>query len=376
MKTILIVYGTRPEAIKLAPVIKLLQKQSDINITICVSGQHREMLRQANQLFQIDPDIDLDLMRENQSLVSLSAEILNELNVQLDIIKPDLLVVHGDTTTAMSAAIAAFYKGIPVAHIEAGLRTESVESPFPEEFNRRVITLATKLHFCPTLDNQKNLLHAGVDKRSTHVTGNTAIDSLKLILGDRDDAEITSILLPILGYKLPIKRFILVTAHRRENLGERLDKIIAATKVLANSYMDMDFIYSVNLNPLIREQLNNYGALPQNFKIIEPQDYLTFSLLMKQSFLVMTDSGGIQEEGPSLDKPVVVMREETERQEGVKAGTLLLAGTETDDIVQVVKNLIDDDQFYAEVSKKKNPYGDGNASPKIIEKIKDFLCND
>lgn len=376
LKKLLVVYGTRPEAIKMAPVVAACASSTVFDTKVIVSGQHDEMLEQVHSVFNFTPDVNYRLMTKKQSLVGLSAEIFRRLDVAMDEEKPDLVLVHGDTTTAMCAAVSAFYKGIAVGHVEAGLRTASVASPFPEEFNRRTISQTARLHFCPTEENRQTLVSEGVDQASIFVTGNTAIDSLLFII-ERDAASNSrdkgGRLTKIIGEPLGGRRLILITAHRRENIGKKLDEILKAIEALARANQNTLFVYPLHPNPKLRAQVVGYENFPDNLRFIEPQPYTDFCHLMSHSYLIMSDSGGVQEEAPSLNKPVVVMRDETERQEGVEAGALLLAGSEKGKIISIVQRLMDDQAHYNQIAMVTNPYGDGNASKRIVREIEKFL---
>ena len=373
---IMIVFGTRPEVIKMAPLIhKLKLEKNFFNIKVCVTAQHRQMLDQMLNFFEIVPDIDLNLMEPKQDLSSLTSLIINNMKNVFALNKPDLILVHGDTTTTMSVAMAGFYANIAVGHVEAGLRTYNLSSPFPEEFNRQVTSKIAKWHFAPTLFSKKNLLKEGIRDKNICVTGNTVIDSLNSTLNkidiDRTQlAKVTNYLNSVLNFNWKSDHFILITGHRRENFGESFFQICTAISKLASLYPKCYFVYPVHLNPNISkpvyEILNNIN----NVILIDPLDYQTFSYLMKYSYLVLTDSGGIQEEAPSLGKPVLVMRELTERPEGVKAGTIKLVGSNHKKIIEGVSNLLNNKIDYQNMSNSINPYGDGFASQRIINFLK------
>jgi UDP-N-acetylglucosamine 2-epimerase (non-hydrolysing) len=375
-KKIMLVFGTRPEAIKMAPLVHSLKAKPDqFDLKVCVTSQHRKMLDQVLKIFQIEPDVDLDLMKQNQNLSNLTSLILNKMQDVLSQNKPDIVLVHGDTTTTLATAIASFYASISVGHVEAGLRTFNLNSPFPEEFNRQVTSRIAKWHFTPTDIGKKNLISEGVDQSLVYVTGNTVIDSLQWILSriDNDKEHRESLennLNSILPFKWKNKKFILVTAHRRENFGNGFIQIFSAIKDLALKYSDINFVYPVHPNPKVSkpayENLNSF----ENIHLVDPQEYDTFIYLLKHSYLVLTDSGGIQEEAPSLGKPVLVMRDFTERFEAIKAGTVELVGLNQQKIFQSVSRLLEDKNHYQNISRAHNPYGDGLA----CKRIADILC--
>lgn len=376
-KNIIVVFGTRPEAIKMAPVVHALQSRPEIGTIVCVTAQHRQMLDQVLTLFNIAPDIDLDLMQANQDLADITSRALVGLRDSFRQTKPDAILVHGDTTTALAAAMAGFYLGIPVGHVEAGLRTHNIHSPFPEEFNRQVISKIACWHFAPTLNSQANLLAEGVNAASIHVTGNTVIDALHWTLkriasmkgGDQQEQNLLTHYLP---FDWRNHRFILMTGHRRENFGTGFIQICDAVRVLAKKYPSIHLVYPVHLNPNVREPvMSRLGNLP-NVHLLEPMQYEPFSLLLKHCYFVLTDSGGIQEEAPSLGKPVLVMRETTERPEAVEAGTVELVGTDSEHIVAACSRLIDEPSHYKKMSEAHNPYGDGHASLRIADIIVDW----
>ena len=376
-KNILVVFGTRPEAIKMAPLCLALKERSQIDTAVCVTAQHRQMLDQVLSLFDIRPEIDLNLMQANQDLADITSRALVGLRDTFLKIKPDAVLVHGDTTTALAAAMAGFYAGIPVGHVEAGLRTHNIHSPFPEEFNRQVISKVAHWHFAPTLTSQQNLLAEGISPNSIYVTGNTVIDALHWTLerlegkdgrGNQEQA--------LLDRNLPFDwrkhRFILMTGHRRENFGSGFIQICEAVHTLALKYPDVHLIYPVHLNPNVREPvLSRLGSLP-NVHLLDPLQYEPFSLLLKYCYFVLTDSGGIQEEAPSLGKPVLVMRQTTERPEAVEAGTVELVGTNPEQIVAACSRLIEDTDHYKTMSEAHNPYGDGLASQRIADILVDW----
>lgn len=366
----IVIFGTRPEAVKMAPVIRELKKRSDeIKTTICITAQHREMLDQVLDAFDICPDIDLDLMRPNQSLAELTARIFKNLDPVLKNIQPDWLLIQGDTTTVMSAALLGYYNHIKIGHVEAGLRTHDKWQPFPEEINRRIAGVVTDLHFAPTENNRQNLLREGIPSEIIKVTGNPVIDALNLIKDQPAPAEAKQ-LLERAGVSSGSRQLILVTAHRRENFGQPIRNICQALRQLAEYYRDeITLIYPVHLNPNIQAPV--YEALSEvpNIILLPPLDYLPLVHLMKHAKLILTDSGGIQEEAPSFGIPTLVLRERTERQEGVMAGTLKLVGTDPEKIVSQAKHLLDDPQAYAEMAEAINPYGDGHAAERIVDAL-------
>jgi UDP-N-acetylglucosamine 2-epimerase (non-hydrolysing) len=383
MKKIMLVFGTRPEAIKMAPLVKEFQDNPDIFETqVCVTGQHREMLDQVLEIFHIKPDYDLNIMKQGQDLYDVTARVLVGMRDVLKAAQPDIVLVHGDTTTSMAAALAAFYQQIPVGHVEAGLRTNNIYSPWPEEMNRQITGRIATYDFAPTPLSRKNLLHEGVDEEKITVTGNTVIDALHLVTRRiKDDARLTAELqerLLLAGYDIKrltgSRKLVLITGHRRENFGEGFMQICTAIRDLKNKYENVDFVYPMHLNPNVRkpihtvfgENLNELG----NIFFIEPLEYLEFVYLMEHATIVLTDSGGIQEEAPGLGKPVLVMRNTTERPEALEAGTVKLVGTDYNKIMNNVSTLLEDKEAYERMSKATNPYGDGFASQRIVEKLK------
>jgi UDP-N-acetylglucosamine 2-epimerase (non-hydrolysing) len=364
----LIIFGTRPEAIKMAPLVKAFQKDNRFQTKVCVTAQHREMLDQVLDFFEISPDYDLNLMKPNQNLYGLTVDIITGLKDVLEEFKPDYVYVHGDTTTTMGASIAAFYSGAKVCHVEAGLRTFNKLAPFPEEINRTVTGHIADYHFAPTQTSYQNLIREGVDKNHITITGNTVIDALHesvKLVGDSDDPEIETL------KKLidPEKKVILVTGHRRENHGQGFVDICEALQKLALQRPEIQIIYPVHLNPKVQEPVNRILKSVSNVHLIHPLAYPAFVWLMNESYLVITDSGGVQEEAPSLGKPVLVMRETTERPEAVDAGTVILVGTDQKKIVGEALALLTDSEKYARMSTLSNPYGDGKASGRIVEFI-------
>ena len=368
---VLSIFGTRPEAIKMAPLVKALNLADGIEAKVCVTAQHREMLDQVLDLFEIVPEYDLNIMKPGQSLYDVTTNILLGLKPILEEFKPDLILVHGDTSTTLSASLAAFYQQIPVGHVEAGLRTGNLASPWPEEGNRKLTGAITKLHFAPTDTSQQNLLNEGVDPNDIVVTGNTVIDALLQVVDKvkKDDALIST-----LKVQFPeldeTKKLILVTGHRRESFGGGFERICEALVEIATAHPDTQILYPMHLNPNVREPVNRILKNVDNVHLIEPQDYLPFVYLMNQAHIIVTDSGGVQEEAPSLGKPVLVMRDTTERPEAVQAGTVKLVGTNKERIISEVKNLLTNAQEYQTMSRAHNPYGDGKACERIVAKIK------
>jgi len=364
MVKILAVFGTRPEAIKMAPVIRALEGNFDIKL--CVTAQHRQMLDQVLELFKITPDYDLDIMQPGQDLFDISSNVLLGIKKVLQIEKPDLVLVHGDTTTTMITAMAAFYLQIPVSHVEAGLRTHNINTPFPEELNRQITSRITTLHFAPTKIARQNLLNEKVPDSQIHVTGNTVVDALLSMVEKARIVNFSDSILKKMPFlkkeKKDLARIILVTGHRRENFGLGFEEICHALSIIANENPNIQIVYPVHLNPNVREPVNRILSNLNNVHLIEPMEYLTFIKLMDLSHLILTDSGGIQEEAPSLGKPVLVMRDTTERPEAVEAGTVKLVGTNKNEIVKMVNLLLTDSVLYKQMSKAHNPYGDGKAS--------------
>ncbi len=374
MKKILIVFGTRPEAIKMAPLVKEFQKNSeDYDTRVCVTAQHREMLDQVLDLFQIIPDYDLDIMKSEQNLYDLTSNILLKIKPVLEDFSPDVTLVHGDTATTFATSLAAYYQKIKIAHVEAGLRTGDLYSPWPEEGNRRLTGVLTDYHFTPTEASEKNLLDEGVDKASIFITGNTVIDALQLVLNriSTDKSLASSIEKSIIqsGFKEINSKFILVTGHRRENFGQGFLNICEALKSLAENNSDINILYPVHLNPNVRNPVNKLLTNISNIKLVEPYQYEEFVYLMSKSYLILTDSGGIQEEAPSLGKPVLVMRDTTERPEAVKAGTIKLVGSDKENIIKEVQYLLNNIDEYQRMSKAHNPYGNGDACEKILKEL-------
>ena len=378
MKKIMLVFGTRPEAIKMCPLVRGFKKHpADFETIVCVTGQHREMLHQVLDIFDVKPDYDLAIMKEGQDLYDVTSRVLTGMRDVLDKEKPDVVLVHGDTTTSMAAALAAFYRQIPVGHVEAGLRTNNIYSPWPEEMNRQITGRIATYDFSPTLLSRDNLLREGVDPQKITVTGNTVIDALQqVVLRIKNDPELQEKLAADLvehGYDTSRnRRLVLITGHRRENFGEGFLNICRGIKDLSEKYPEVDFVYPMHLNPNVRRPIKEvFGEeRKENLFFIEPLDYLDFVFLMEKSYLVLTDSGGIQEEAPGLGKPVLVMRDTTERPEAVEAGTVKLVGTNRDLIVGEVSALLDNENYYLSMSKAVNPYGDGQACERIVEILK------
>ena len=369
-KKIMVVFGTRPEAIKMAPLVHRLMTDSRVIVKVCVTAQHREMLDQVLDLFDIMPDYDLDLMTKGQSLTEVTGTILSSLSPVLRDFRPDLILVHGDTATTFSASLAAYYEKIAVGHVEAGLRTGDIYSPWPEEANRKLVSVLTKYHFAPTEISKSNLIAEGYDEGSIFVTGNTVIDALFYIKKKlRDDKTLGLTLDSQFDYLDQNKKIILVTGHRRESFGDGFESICKALLEIVKSHDDVQVVYPVHLNPKVQEPVNRLLGGRKDIHLIDPQQYLPFVYLMNRSYLILTDSGGIQEEAPSLGKPVLVMRETTERPEAVSSGTVKLVGTNQDVIVSAVSDLLTSTNEYSRMSFAHNPYGDGTASDQIVELV-------
>jgi len=372
-KKILVVFGTRPEAIKMASLVHALKKRNkDFNVEVCVTAQHREMLDQVLKLFKIKPKFDLNLMTKSQDLSSITSSITNKLGILLKKNRPNLVLVHGDTTTAFVAALTAYYNGIKVGHIEAGLRTNNLLSPFPEELNRQVISKIASYHFAPTILNKKNLLMEKIKRNTIVLTGNTIVDSLYWVLNRikneiKINKKIFYSLDKILNFDLNKNRFVLITGHRRENFGDRFKNICYAIKKLSFKYKDIHFVYPVHLNPKIKRNAHKMLDKIPNIHLIAPQSYEIFIYLMLKSYLILTDSGGIQEEAPSLGKPVLVMRDITERKEVQKSGMAILLGANKEKIFTNVSRLLDNKKIYNKMALAKNPYGDGKACKRIVK---------
>ena len=359
MKKIMLVFGTRPEAIKMCPLVNELKRRDNFQTILCVTGQHRQMLDQVLEVFDVKPDYDLSVMKENQTLFDITTNILNLIKAVLLEVQPDIVLVHGDTSTTFVAALACFYLQIPVGHVEAGLRTYNIYSPYPEEFNRQAVSIISQYNFAPTELSKQNLLKEGKNPKSIYVTGNTAIDALKTTV-QSDYAH------PELEWAKD-SRLIMITAHRRENLGTPMYQMFRAIRRVMDEHSDVKAIYPIHMNPLVRKVANEILGDDDRIHIIEPLDVLDFHNFLNKSYLILTDSGGIQEEAPSLGKPVLVMRDTTERPEGVAAGTLKLVGTEEETIYQNFKLLLEDKTAYEKMSTASNPYGDGFASKRIAD---------
>ena len=355
----MLVFGTRPEAIKMCPLVNELEKRKNIETVVCVTGQHKEMLDQVLDIFDVTPQYNLAIMQNKQTLFDITNNILNGIKKVLEQERPDVVLVHGDTSTTFATALACFYLQIPVGHVEAGLRTYNLYSPFPEEFNREAVSIIAKYNFAPTELAKENLIKEGKNKKSIYVTGNTAIDALKTtVKNDYEHPELTW---------AKGSRLILITAHRRENLGEPMHHMFKAIRRVMDEHPDLKAIYPIHMNPIVRQEAEQYLGNDDRIHIIEPLDVLDFHNFMKQSYLILTDSGGIQEEAPSLGKPVLVMRDTTERPEGIKAGTLKLVGTDEETIYKEFKQLIDSNESYNEMAHASNPYGDGTACKQIAD---------
>lgn len=368
-KKILVVFGTRPEAIKMAPVVKELKNELTLEVKVCVTAQHRSMLDQVLDIFDIKPDYDLDLMKNSQTLEQLSSRILLAISEVLDEMMPDLVLVHGDTTTTSMVSLACFYKRIPIGHVEAGLRTGNLQAPWPEEFNRRLTGMLSTLHFAPTAKAAQNLNEEKIDLKNIEITGNTVIDALFQIKDFlKNNTKNQLILNEKFSFLDNTKRLILVTGHRRENFGQGMIEICNALKEIAQR-TDIQIVYAVHLNPNVKGPVELILSKKSNIYLIPPQDYISFVYLLTKCNIILTDSGGIQEEAPSLGKPVLVMRETTERPEAIEAGAARLVGTKSTDIVAAVENLLNNLEDYARMATSKNPYGDGNAANKITKRI-------
>ncbi len=365
MKKVMLVFGTRPEAIKMCPLVNELKKREELQTVVCVTGQHRQMLDMVLEAFDVTPDYDLSIMKDKQTLFDVTTNILNRIKEVLEKEKPDVVLVHGDTSTTFVTALACFYLQIPVGHVEAGLRTYNIYSPYPEEFNRQAVSIISKFNFAPTELSKQNLLKEGKDPDSIYVTGNTAIDALK-----------TTVRVNYTHSELEWangSRLIMITAHRRENLGEPMRHMFKAIRRVMDEHPDVKAIYPIHMNPVVREIANEYLGDDDRIHIIEPLDVLDFHNFLSRSYLILTDSGGIQEEAPSLGKPVLVMRDTTERPEGIAAGTLKLVGTEEETIYKEFSRLLSDKDEYEAMSKASNPYGDGHACERIADILEEKL---
>ncbi|PTJ73754.1 non-hydrolyzing UDP-N-acetylglucosamine 2-epimerase [Staphylococcus kloosii] len=361
MKKIMMIFGTRPEAIKMAPLVKVLNKSQHLQTKVVITAQHREMLDSVLDTFQIKPDYDLDIMKKNQSLSQITTSVLQKMENIIKQEKPDMVLVHGDTTTTFAGGLAAFYNQVPIGHVEAGLRTNNKYSPFPEEMNRQMVGVLADLHFSPTLKSAENLKVENKNEQSISITGNTAIDAMKTTVNNHYESDIIS--------KHKNKKIILLTAHRRENIGEPMHNIFKAVKKIVDENEDVVVIYPMHKNPKVREIVDLYLAGNEQIELIEPLEVNDFHNIANQVHLILTDSGGVQEEAPSLNKPVLVLRENTERPEGVEAGTLKVVGTKFDSVFENTKKLIEDKEAYLKMSQARNPYGDGFASERIRDNI-------
>ena len=361
MVKVMTIFGTRPEAIKMAPLVKELEKRKGIESIVCVTAQHREMLDQVLKVFDIKPDYDLNIMKRGQTLSEITSRVLLGLEEVIKEVKPNIILVHGDTTTTFAGALAAFYNNIDIGHVEAGLRTWNKYSPFPEEMNRQMVDCMTDMYFAPTEVSKNNLLKQGINEEKIYITGNTAIDAMKYTVNDNYYNEVFD--------WVGEDKLILLTAHRRENLGEPMRNIFNAVKRLVIEVPNIKVVYPIHLNPKVREVANEIFGGIERIKLIEPLEVFDFHNFIKKSYLILTDSGGIQEEAPSLGKPVLVLRDTTERPEGIKSGTLKLVGTDEKKVYKEIKKLLDDKSEYEKMSKANNPYGDGFASKKIVDEI-------
>lgn len=365
MKKVMLVFGTRPEAIKMCPLVNELKTRKELETIVCVTGQHRQMLDQVLEVFQVEPDYDLSIMKDRQTLFDVTTNILNKIKEVLEKEKPNVVLVHGDTSTTFVTALACFYLQIPVGHVEAGLRTYNIYSPYPEEFNRQAVSIISQFNFAPTELSKNNLLKEGKEEETIFVTGNTAIDALKTTVREdytHPDLEWAS-----------DSRLIMITAHRRENLGEPMKHMFRAIRRVMDEHPDVKAIYPIHMNPVVREIADSILGDDERIRIIEPLEVLDFHNFLNRSYMILTDSGGIQEEAPSLGKPVLVMRDTTERPEGIAAGTLKLVGTEEETIYQNFKSLLENKDEYEKMSKASNPYGDGFACKRIADILEEKL---
>ncbi|WP_367019741.1 non-hydrolyzing UDP-N-acetylglucosamine 2-epimerase [Staphylococcus capitis] len=365
MKKIMTIFGTRPEAIKMAPLVKALEKDAELEPVVVVTAQHREMLDSVLNTFDITPCHDLNIMKSGQTLSDITSKSMVLLEEVIKKESPDMVLVHGDTVTTFSGSLAAFYNQLPIGHVEAGLRSYDKYSPFPEEMNRQMVGVMADLHFAPTFNAAKNLLDEGKSSNNVVITGNTAIDAMNYTINENYTSQIID--------KHRNKKFILLTAHRRENIGQPMINVFKAVRKLINQYEDLALVYPVHMNPRVRELAEAYLGHHDRIELIEPLDVIDFHNFAKHAYLIMTDSGGIQEEAPSLHKPVLVLRDSTERPEGVEAGTLRVIGTNEDSVYEETKRLLDDKQLYKHMSEANNPYGDGNASNRIVNHIKYYF---
>lgn len=361
MKKVMLVFGTRPEAIKMCPLVNELKTRKNLQTVVCVTGQHRQMLDQVLEVFDVKPDYDLSIMKDKQTLFDITTNILNKIKDVLETEKPDVVLVHGDTSTTFVTALACFYMQIAIGHVEAGLRTYNVYSPYPEEFNRQAVSIISKYNFAPTELSKENLVREGKDESSIYVTGNTAIDALKTTVKENYSH-------PELDWAKD-SRLIMITAHRRENLGEPMHNMFRAIRRVMDEHPDVKAIYPIHMNPVVRKAADEELGGCDRIRIIEPLEVIDFHNFLAQSYMILTDSGGIQEEAPSLGKPVLVMRDTTERPEGIKAGTLKLVGTDEEVIYENFKLLLEDEEAYNKMSKASNPYGDGLACKRIADAL-------
>lgn len=365
MKKVMLVFGTRPEAIKMCPLVKELKSRKNLETVVCVTGQHREMLHQVLNVFDVKPDYDLDIMKSQQTLFDVTINILDRIKVVLEKEKPDVVLVHGDTSTTFVTALACFYLHIPIGHVEAGLRTYNLDSPWPEEFNRQAVGIVSKFNFCPTELSKQNLVNEGKNLSTLYITGNTAIDALKTtVKQDYSNAHLDW---------ASDSKLIMLTAHRRENLGQPMENMFKAIKRIVSEHKDVKVIYPIHMNPIVREIANRVLGAEDRVRIIEPLEVIDFHNFLARSYMILTDSGGIQEEAPSLGKPVLVMRDTTERPEGIKAGTLKLVGTDEEVIYNNFKLLLENQDEYNKMSKAQNPYGDGFACKRIADILEEKL---
>lgn len=358
-KKVMLVFGTRPEAIKMCPLVNELKTREGINTVVCTTGQHRQMLDQVLEVFNVVPDYDLSIMKDRQTLFDVTTNILNKIGDVLDEVKPDIVLVHGDTSTTFVTSLACFYKQIPVGHVEAGLRTYDIYSPYPEEFNRQAVGIIAKYHFAPTERSANNLIKEGKNPESIYITGNTAIDALQTTVRANFKHEVLD--------WAECSRLIVITAHRRENLGEPMHHMFRAIRRIINEHPDVKAVYPIHMNPLVRQTADEELSGCDRIRIIEPMEVLDFHNLLANSYMILTDSGGIQEEAPSLGKPVLVMRDTTERPEGIDAGTLKLVGTDEDVIYRNFKELLENEESYNKMAHAANPYGDGKACKRITD---------
>lgn len=378
MTDILVVFGTRPEAIKMAPIVHALKSHGNIDVKICVTAQHREMLDQVLSMFEITPDFDFNIMRNGQDLFDVTSKVMLKMRDLLKDISPKIVMVHGDTTTSSAAAMASFYLNVPVAHVEAGLRTNDFRAPFPEEFNRRLTGMVSAIHFAPTATSRQNLLNEGVDANDIFVTGNSVIDSLFMALErirTKPDLskQVHETIDNHLSFDWRSNKYVLITGHRRENFGHGFLEICTAIADLADAYPNLHFVYPVHFNPNVQGPVQDMLSGRSNIHLIEPLDYFPFVELLNHCHIVLTDSGGIQEEAPSLGKPVLVMRDVTERPEALEAGTVKLVGASHENIVGAIKTLMEEEGAYEKMAKAINPYGDGQACQRIVDRMIDFL---